>query len=539
MSNYDLSILIPARNEQFVAKTVEDLLEHKKGNTQIIVGLDGQWADPGIPDHKDVIIFYVPEAIGQRALTNQLCRLSKAKWVMKVDAHTAWDDGFDVKMLEGAEEAGDDATLVPVMRNLHAFDWVCPDGHRRYQGPSGPCKDCGKPTEKDIVWIAKPSPQSTAYRFDTTLHFQYHGEWKKQQDKTGSHLVETMSLQGSCFMLTREKYWELNICDESHGSWGQQGVEVACKTWLSGGKVLCNKKTWYAHLFRTQGGDFGFPYPLSGSEVQKARDYSKDLFINGGFKGKYDLKWLLDKFAPLPGWHDNQVDKDNKDAEIPMDNRKSIIYYTDNRLNLKIARTVQKQLRNIANEKGMLIHSSSLKHMSFGDKNTVINEKRGYLAYFKQIVAALESSTSEYVFFCEHDVLYHPSHFDFTPPTKDKFYYNLNVWRLRYPEDFAVTWEAPQVAELCCSRELALDFYRKRLAEYEADPEHFDRKFEPGGRDNNLKETWWSAEPNIDIRHGDNLTKSKWSINDFRDKSTCINWQEGKCPEWGKSILGI
>lgn len=150
---------------------------------------------------------------------------------MKVDAHTAWDDGYDVKMIEAMKEAGDNVTMVPVMRNLHAFDWVCPDGHRRYQGPSGECKECGKPTEKDVVWIAKTSPQSTAYRADKTLHFQYHNEWKRKQV---GDLVETMSLQGSCFMLTREKYWELNICDEKHGSWGQQGVEVAFKTWLSG-----------------------------------------------------------------------------------------------------------------------------------------------------------------------------------------------------------------------------------------------------------------------------------------------------------------
>ncbi len=57
---------------------------------------------------------------------------------------------------------------------------------------------------------------------------------KKQQE---GDLVETMSLQGSCFMMTRKKYWELDICSEDFNSWGQQGVEVACKTWLSGGKV--------------------------------------------------------------------------------------------------------------------------------------------------------------------------------------------------------------------------------------------------------------------------------------------------------------
>ena len=47
----DLSILIPARNEQFLKNTVEDILKNKRGNTEIIVGLDGEWADPPIQDH--------------------------------------------------------------------------------------------------------------------------------------------------------------------------------------------------------------------------------------------------------------------------------------------------------------------------------------------------------------------------------------------------------------------------------------------------------------------------------------------------------
>src|SRR4030065_2382717 len=130
---------------------------------------------------------------------------------MKVDAHCAFDQGFDVKMIADMQ---DDWTMLPVMRNLHAFDWVCPDGHRRYQSPSGVCTECGKETVRDVVWIAKTNPQSTSYRFDSTLHFQYHGEYKKKQI---GDLVETMSIQGSCFMVTKEKYFELSLCDETHG----------------------------------------------------------------------------------------------------------------------------------------------------------------------------------------------------------------------------------------------------------------------------------------------------------------------------------
>src|SRR3990167_3364197 len=99
MNNYDLSILIPSRNEEFLPNTVEDILKNKRGKTQIIIGLDGYWPSEGIVDHDDVVIYHVHEPLGQRAMTNALCRLSNAKYVMKIDAHCAVDEGFDVKMM--------------------------------------------------------------------------------------------------------------------------------------------------------------------------------------------------------------------------------------------------------------------------------------------------------------------------------------------------------------------------------------------------------------------------------------------------------
>jgi hypothetical protein len=281
----------------FLPHTVEDIFRNIEGDTEVIVVLDGKWPFEGIPDNPRLQLIYHSEPIGQRAATNEAARVSESKYLMKLDAHCAFDKGFDVKMMADMQ---DDWTMVPLMRNLHVFDWVCENGHRRYQGRSGPCEECDEPTERDIVWISKTNPQSTAYRFDKAMHFQYWSQYKKKQK---GDLVESMSLQGSCFLVTREKYFELELCDEAHGSWGQQGTEVACKTWLSGGRVIVNKKTWYSHLFRTQGGDFGFPYPNPG--IKKARTYSQDLWLNDEWdKAVHPLSWLLDKFAPVPEWHD-------------------------------------------------------------------------------------------------------------------------------------------------------------------------------------------------------------------------------------------
>ena len=224
----DLSILIPARNEEFLSETVEDILKNIELDTEIIVVLDGQWPIKPLPVDIRLKVIYLPEARGQRAAQNVAFKISEGKYVAKFDAHCAFDKGFDKKLIADME---DDIVMVPLMRNLHVFDWVCPDGHRRYQGPSGPCLQCGKPTEKDIVWIAKSNPQSTSYCFDNDPHFQYHNKYKKKQQETGSHLVESMSLQGSGFLCTREKYIEWNLCDESWGSWGSQGIELAAKAW--------------------------------------------------------------------------------------------------------------------------------------------------------------------------------------------------------------------------------------------------------------------------------------------------------------------
>ncbi len=299
----DLSVLIPARNEEFLSETVRDLLKNIRGDTEIIVVLDGEVFDKPLP--KDTKVTYIEHStsVGQRRATNEACSLSRAKYVMKVDAHCSFDEGFDVKMMNAMQ---DEWTMVPIMKNLHAFDWVCDDGHVRYQSPSGDCRECGKPTKKVLIWKAKSSPNSIGYCFDTEMHFQYFNEIKKRPEARHD-LLETMSLQGSFFMLTRDKYWELNICDEEFGSWGAQGTEVACKTWLSGGKCIVNRKTWYAHLFRTQGGDFGFPYKQDNAQVIEARRRSQRLFLDNTWELQTKpLIWLVDRFKPVPYWHDGR-----------------------------------------------------------------------------------------------------------------------------------------------------------------------------------------------------------------------------------------
>jgi len=313
----------------FLKNTIDDILKNKEAATEVIAVLDGQWAEPPISQHPDVNVIYVPEAIGQRAATNLGVKLSRAYWVAKVDAHCSFDKGFDRKMIEFMDEHGDDVTAVPIMRNLWAFDWKCAKcGKKWYQGPTPTkCQETdfrktGKPCEskkfvRKMVWSGKSNPQSWSYCFDAEPHFQYFSDYKHRpgirEAAKSTGFSETMSLQGSCFMCTREKYWDLKLCDEALGNWGNQGIEVACKTWLSGGRVLCNHNTWYAHMFRTQGGDFSFPYEQSGKHVSRTKHRVKDLFFQNKYEKQiHPLSWLIEKFAPVPGWTEDKINEVRK-----------------------------------------------------------------------------------------------------------------------------------------------------------------------------------------------------------------------------------
>lgn len=217
---------------------------------------------------------------------------------------------------------------------------------------------------------------------------------------------------------------------------------------------------------------------------------------------------------------------------------REIIFYTDNQLSDKIAGVVQDQLTKISADLAIPIICSSLSPMPhFGTTNICFPHlARSHRAMFLQTLAALEASSAEIIFFCEHDVLYHPSHFDFVPPKKDTFYYNRNWWMLRLIDGHAITYDACKLSTLCAYRELLLKEYRKRHRAAEENHYRHNFWYEPGTHENNFA-IWKSTYPVIDVRHDRNLTYSYWKQNRFRDKNTCQNWVEtdDEIPGWGKT----
>lgn len=310
----DLSVIIPGRNEEFHAQTVEDVIAHSHADTEVICILDGDWPPSrGIKDNPRVKVVKTTTPIGQRAATNLGAAMSRAKYIMKLDAHCRVDDGFDVKMMEKMQP---EYTATPKLFKLHAYDWACNEcGHCEYQGslPEN-CQQCGSNDwYKLLRWEPKPKGSSISWRVDSAIHFQYWYDHQKRpevQEQLKSGVVETMTCIGCVFMMERERFLDLGGMDEGHGGqagWGQYGAELALKAWLSGGKMVTITDTWIAHLFRTgqfsRRGESTFPYPLSGADQEKAREYSRDFWRNGRWDKKVrPLSWLVEKFWPIPGW---------------------------------------------------------------------------------------------------------------------------------------------------------------------------------------------------------------------------------------------
>jgi cephalosporin hydroxylase len=265
-----VSIIIPARNEVYLKNTIENILVNARGEVEVLVMLDGYLPDPPI-DMKDerVVFFHYPQPIGQRQCINEGVRHAKGHYVMKLDAHCAVDEGFDVKL---AQDCAYDWTVVPRMYNLDVETWK-PKLNKR----------------TDYMYISSMTSEKP-------FRAQYYNG---HQPQNALLIDDTMCCMGPGWFMHKDRFWQLGGMDEAHGGWGQMGIEVSCKAWLSGGALKVNKKTWFAHWFR---GGIGFPYHLGGRTVEKAREYSRDLWLGNKWdKAVRKFDWIVDKFNP-PTW---------------------------------------------------------------------------------------------------------------------------------------------------------------------------------------------------------------------------------------------
>lgn len=281
-----VTVVIPSRNSSFAAKTVDEVLTKATGEIEIVITLDGYWPTPQIPDDPRVIIIHRGVPHGMRAGINVGARIASGTYLMKLDDHCMLGEGFDEILQADCEE---NWLSIPSRYSLDAEKW------ERTRGPV------------DYLYLTYPYTVDDLY--GTGLHGKkWKGEfgltgsfWHKENERKDILIDEILTFQGSCWFMHKKRFFEIGCMDEQAYNHHQEAQELGFKVWLSGGKVVRNKKTWYAHMHK--GKTHGRGFRLSKQKMVESEMYSMDLWMENKWSGQIKpLKWLIDKFWPLEGW---------------------------------------------------------------------------------------------------------------------------------------------------------------------------------------------------------------------------------------------
>ncbi len=278
-----LSICIPSKGEKFLNQTIKDVLENATGEIEVFPVLDGYEPDELIEDSrvKYIRLPSTPE-MKKRHGVNEMVRQSRGDYVMSLDAHCLVAKGFDEQL---AKDHQSNWVQIPRRHRLDAERWEIQDQEGR------------PPIDYEyLMW--KPVKQRDGF----------HGyKWDSRTlERVDVMIDDTMTIQGSCWFMTKDWYNRCGFMQiDGYKGWGQEGEEVSFTTWLTGGRVVTNKATSYAHLHK--GRTYGRMYHFNKGEAEESYKYSYDFWINDRpLKNRvHNFDWLVEKFWPVPNWPDD------------------------------------------------------------------------------------------------------------------------------------------------------------------------------------------------------------------------------------------
>lgn len=288
-----VSCVIPSRSDQWLQKTVDDLLNKAEGEVEVIVVYDGRWADPILRDDPRVVQIHHGEIhnnYGMRDSINLGVRVSNGQYLLIIDEQCGVDQGYDVKL---AADCEDSWVVIPRRYRLEPNSWKLTTD---VEGDKRP--------PIDYMYVEYPYVKP----FDKTQGL--HGaEWKQRYfDRKNIEIDDTPTMQGSCYFMKRS-HWDKVVGELDstyYGPFTMEAQEIGLKTWLSGGRVVVNKKTWYSHWHKGSAGKgYGFSnaqYRKHQEGMEKGRLYAIEYWLQTK-DFKYDWNWFVtEKFPDMPGW---------------------------------------------------------------------------------------------------------------------------------------------------------------------------------------------------------------------------------------------
>lgn len=277
-----ISLIIPSRHERFLNATIVDVLAHAVGDLEIIPILEGYWPDPPLPEDPRIVPLHFGIAQGMRQAINAAARIATGEYLMKLDAHASVQAGFDEILKADCDR---DWIVVPRRFPLDADIWGLEARSDNkypidYEYLSYPLERLGDP--------------------NVGLH---GAEWRARREQRRDILIDdNPSFQGSCWFMHRDHWARLGEMDHvSYGPFFQEAQEIGMKTWLSGGRVVVNKKTSYMHL--RKGKKWGRGYVMSDFRRDEVTQFTARYWLLDQWKErKHDMRWLIELFHPMPTW---------------------------------------------------------------------------------------------------------------------------------------------------------------------------------------------------------------------------------------------
>lgn len=291
-----VSVIIPSRSDQYLQKTVDDLLSKAEGDVEVVVVYDGRWST--LEDDPRLVQVHhgeIHDNLGMRASINTGVNVSTGEYLLILDEQCGVDQGYDVKLKADCE---DNWVVIPRRKRLEPETWTLVQD--------------GRP-DIDYMYIEYPY----AKPLDKTQGL--HGaEWKRPE-RADILIDDTPTMQGSCYFMKRN-YWDSTIGpldDKNYGTFTMEAQEVSNKCWLSGGSVKVNKKTWYSHWHKGRGGKgYGFTteqYKRHSEGMEKGRLYAINYWLTTQ-DYMHDWDWFVTKmFKDMPGWSADWEQRVGKD----------------------------------------------------------------------------------------------------------------------------------------------------------------------------------------------------------------------------------
>jgi len=277
-----LTVCIPNYNSPFTNKTIEDVLSKAGCDVEVIVNVDGDWPTPLSEDPR-VHYIHANSPVGLREAVNRCARMAKGKYILKTDDHCMFGPDFGSILINNHGE--ENWVQIPRRYALDADNWKIEER-----------EDNKYPI--DYMYIDFPRKGKD---HDDGMHGV---EWRdRREQRKDIDVDETPSMQGSCYFMTRDHFLNFlgGLDTQMWGVFAQESQEIGFKTWLGGGKVMVNKKTWYAHLHK--GKKHGRFYSMPSGNVEMSNK-SAEYWLNDRWEGrKHDFAWFIDeKFPNMPSW---------------------------------------------------------------------------------------------------------------------------------------------------------------------------------------------------------------------------------------------